>query len=71
MPPMLDATDPVERDVTFTPSKRPYDPREMLAGCIGPEGRLTGFFDEGTFQDSRGGVRGYFSRSRVKPALRR
>jgi len=51
-PPLLDPTDPPERDVTFTPSKTPYDPRHMLAGTVTPEGeKLTGFFDEGSFQE--------------------
>eukprot|EP00441_Pelagodinium_beii_P036360 CAMPEP_0197642468 /NCGR_PEP_ID=MMETSP1338-20131121/16115_1 /TAXON_ID=43686 ORGANISM="Pelagodinium beii, Strain RCC1491" /NCGR_SAMPLE_ID=MMETSP1338 /ASSEMBLY_ACC=CAM_ASM_000754 /LENGTH=2163 /DNA_ID=CAMNT_0043215591 /DNA_START=12 /DNA_END=6503 /DNA_ORIENTATION=+ len=51
-PSMLEPTDPVDRDVTFTPSKRPYDPREMLAGATSAEGeKLTGFFDEGSFQE--------------------
>jgi len=51
-PPVLDPTDSVERDVTFVPTKQPYDPRHMLAGCTTPEGqKLTGFFDEGTFEE--------------------
>eukprot|EP00441_Pelagodinium_beii_P031460 CAMPEP_0197637908 /NCGR_PEP_ID=MMETSP1338-20131121/12992_1 /TAXON_ID=43686 ORGANISM="Pelagodinium beii, Strain RCC1491" /NCGR_SAMPLE_ID=MMETSP1338 /ASSEMBLY_ACC=CAM_ASM_000754 /LENGTH=2142 /DNA_ID=CAMNT_0043210401 /DNA_START=44 /DNA_END=6472 /DNA_ORIENTATION=+ len=55
-PPLLEPTDPVSRDVTFTPSKRPYDPRHMLAGTTSPEGnKLTGFFDEGTFQETLDG----------------
>ena len=32
-PPMLDSQDPISREVTFVPSKTPYDPRHMLAGC--------------------------------------
>ena len=31
-PPILDPVDPVSREVTFVPSKTPYDPRHMLAG---------------------------------------
>jgi len=51
-PAALDPTDPPERDVTFVPTKRPYDPRHMLAGCVTPEGqKLSGFFDEGSFQE--------------------
>jgi len=50
--PVIEPTDPVDRDVTFVPSKVPYDPRHMLAGTTSPEGeRLSGFFDEGTFQE--------------------
>jgi len=52
IPPILEPTDAVARDVTFVPSKRPYDPRHMLAGTTTPEGtRLTGFFDNGSFQE--------------------
>jgi acetyl-CoA carboxylase/biotin carboxylase 1 len=44
--------DPVEREITFVPSKVPYDPRHMLAGTTSASGaRLTGFFDEGTFTE--------------------
>jgi len=51
-PPLLDPLDSVSRDVTFVPSKTPYDPRHMLAGVTTPEGsKLTGFFDEGTFKE--------------------
>eukprot|EP00931_Biecheleriopsis_adriatica_P052507 TRINITY_DN3055_c0_g1_i3.p1 TRINITY_DN3055_c0_g1~~TRINITY_DN3055_c0_g1_i3.p1 ORF type:complete len:2157 (-),score=543.39 TRINITY_DN3055_c0_g1_i3:77-6547(-) len=51
-PAILEPSDPVDRDVTFVPSKRPYDPRHMLAGCTSPEGdKLSGFFDEGSFQE--------------------
>jgi acetyl-CoA carboxylase/biotin carboxylase 1 len=51
-PPLLDPTDPPERDVTFVPTKTPYDPRHMLAGTTTPEGeKLSGFFDEGSFQE--------------------
>eukprot|EP00930_Biecheleria_cincta_P026761 TRINITY_DN18824_c0_g1_i1.p1 TRINITY_DN18824_c0_g1~~TRINITY_DN18824_c0_g1_i1.p1 ORF type:complete len:2162 (-),score=504.14 TRINITY_DN18824_c0_g1_i1:27-6512(-) len=52
-PPILEPTDPVDRDVTFVPTKRPYDPRHMIAGTTTPEGgRLTGFFDAGSFQET-------------------
>jgi len=52
VPPMIKAADPVDREVSFTPSKSPYDPRHMLAGQTLPDGsRLTGFFDEGSFQE--------------------
>jgi acetyl-CoA carboxylase/biotin carboxylase 1 len=52
MPPMLDTADPPEREVTFTPSKTPYDPRHMLAGTTAPDGTyLSGFFDEDSFHE--------------------
>jgi len=52
IPPILEPLDPVSREVTFMPSKTPYDPRHMLAGATTPEGtKLTGFFDEGTFKE--------------------
>lgn len=55
-PPILEPTDPVDRDVTFVPTKRPYDPRHMIAGTTTPEGsRLTGFFDAGSFQETLDG----------------
>nr|ASA45565.1 acetyl CoA carboxylase 1a [Amphidinium carterae] len=56
IPPMIKAADPVDRDVTFTPSKTPYDPRNMLAGQKLPDGtKLTGFFDDGSFKEYLGG----------------
>jgi len=52
IPPMTAQADPVDRDVSFVPSKRPYDPRHMMAGTTTPEGQtLTGFFDEGSFKE--------------------
>jgi len=54
-PPILEPTDPVERDVSFTPSKRPYDPRHMLAGTTSDGQKLTGFFDEGSFRETLDG----------------
>ena len=35
-PPILPVSDPVERDIDFTPTKAPYDPRHMLAGVTSP-----------------------------------
>merc|ERR1711959_521397 len=56
MPAQIQSADPPEREVTFAPSKSPYDPRHMLAGTTGPSGeRLSGFFDEGSFQEYLGG----------------
>jgi len=39
IPPMTAQADPVDRDVSFVPSKRPYDPRHMMAGTTTPEGQ--------------------------------
>jgi len=50
-PPIIDPVDSISRDVTFTPSKTPYDPRHMLAGTQSEGGKLTGFFDEGSFKE--------------------
>jgi len=50
-PAITEPIDPVDRDITFTPSKRPYDPRHMLAGTF-DQVKQSGFFDEGTFQES-------------------
>jgi len=49
--------DPIDRDVTFTPSKTPYDPRHMLAGVAGPEDGewQSGLFDQGSFKETLGG----------------
>jgi len=56
MPAQIQSADPPEREVTFVPSKSPYDPRHMLAGTTGPSGEsLSGFFDEGSFQEYLGG----------------
>jgi len=50
-PAVLAPTDPVDRDVAFLPTKAPYDPRHMLAGCDGPSGFVSGFFDAGSFTE--------------------
>jgi acetyl-CoA carboxylase/biotin carboxylase 1 len=47
--------DPVARPVEFKPSKTPYDPRNMLAGVQSESGWTSGFFDEGTFQETLSG----------------
>lgn len=47
-----DIADPVSRDVEWTPPKTPYDPRDMLAGAVGPDGKWQrGFFDDGSFSE--------------------
>jgi acetyl-CoA carboxylase/biotin carboxylase 1 len=51
-PPVLPVVDPVSRDVEFVPTKSAYDPRHMLAGVEGPDGKwMSGFFDKGTFKE--------------------
>ncbi|XP_019903758.3 acetyl-CoA carboxylase 1 isoform X1 [Esox lucius] len=52
--PILDAKDPIDRLVEFTPTKTPYDPRWMLAGRPSqtPKGPWqSGFFDHGSFSE--------------------
>lgn len=45
IPPILEPMDPVSREVTFMPSKTPYDPRHMLEGkaCKLQPGYFKGF----------------------------
>ncbi|XP_071044333.1 acetyl-CoA carboxylase isoform X1 [Parasteatoda tepidariorum] len=45
--PIVESLDPVDRDVIFTPSKLPYDPRFLLAGRESPN--LPGFWEDGFF----------------------
>lgn len=49
--PVLSVTDPIDREIEFTPSKAPYDPRWMLAGKPGKGGWQSGFFDHGSFME--------------------
>ncbi|KAJ0019381.1 hypothetical protein NQD34_006950 [Periophthalmus magnuspinnatus] len=50
--PALTITDPVDREIEFTPTKAPYDPRWMLAGRAAPKGDWqSGFFDHGSFME--------------------
>ncbi|XP_020776551.2 acetyl-CoA carboxylase isoform X2 [Boleophthalmus pectinirostris] len=50
--PALSITDPVDREIDFTPTKAPYDPRWMLAGRTTAKGDwLSGFFDYGSFME--------------------
>ena len=50
----IPSVDPPERSVDFRPERSvPYDPRHMLAGTNGPDGRwLSGFFDRGEVFDA-------------------
>lgn len=34
--PIIKPIDPIDRDITYMPTKAPYDPRHMLAGRISP-----------------------------------
>ncbi|XP_050313932.1 acetyl-CoA carboxylase isoform X2 [Anthonomus grandis grandis] len=52
--PMLKPSDPIERDVDFTPTKTPYDPRWMLEGRDSPNDPAiweSGFFDKGSWNE--------------------
>ncbi|KYK69048.1 acetyl-CoA carboxylase ACC1 [Toxoplasma gondii TgCatPRC2] len=46
------SSDPVEREVAFTPTKAPYDVRHMLAGYTKEDGTfVSGFFDKNSFKE--------------------
>ncbi|XP_036953486.1 acetyl-CoA carboxylase isoform X2 [Acanthopagrus latus] len=52
--PVIATTDPVDREIDYTPTKAPYDPRWMLAGRPHPSVRgawQSGFFDQGSFME--------------------
>ncbi|KAF3695826.1 Acetyl-CoA carboxylase 2 [Channa argus] len=52
--PVIETTDPVDREIEFIPTKAPYDPRWMLAGRPHPIVRgawQSGFFDHGSFME--------------------
>ncbi|XP_072289677.1 acetyl-CoA carboxylase isoform X3 [Eucyclogobius newberryi] len=49
--PVLSITDPVDREIEFTPTKAPYDPRWMLAGRTTKGDWQSGFFDHGSFME--------------------
>ncbi|CAL1616009.1 unnamed protein product [Knipowitschia caucasica] len=50
--PVLSIMDPVDREIEFTPTKAPYDPRWMLAGRTTAKGDWqSGFFDRGSFME--------------------
>jgi len=55
-PPLPLMSDPWAREVAFTPTKTPYDPRHMLGGVTETDGTFTsGFFDKGSFKEYLGG----------------
>lgn len=52
--PIIQSVDPVEREVTYMPTKAPYDPRWMLAGRPSPTNAgewESGFFDAGSWDE--------------------
>ncbi|XP_061527646.1 acetyl-CoA carboxylase isoform X4 [Phycodurus eques] len=52
--PVVPTTDPVDREIDFTPTKAPYDPRWMLSGRPHPTVRgawQSGFFDHASFME--------------------
>lgn len=53
--PILPVTDPIDREIEFTPTKAPYDPRWMLDGKPTAKGGWqSGFFDQGSFMEIMG-----------------
>ncbi|XP_028621240.1 acetyl-CoA carboxylase 2 [Grammomys surdaster] len=52
--PITTPSDPIDREIEFTPTKAPYDPRWLLAGRPHPTLKGTwqsGFFDHGSFKE--------------------
>ncbi|KAK6633678.1 hypothetical protein RUM44_004285 [Polyplax serrata] len=51
--PIIRVTDPVDREISYMPTKAPYDPRWMLAGRICNNGTdwESGFFDRGSWDE--------------------
>ncbi|KAI8988392.1 acetyl-CoA carboxylase [Mycotypha africana] len=49
------STDPVDRDIEYTPPKGPSDPRFFLAGKEENGNWLSGFFDQGSFIETLSG----------------
>ncbi|KAG5900051.1 hypothetical protein JTB14_016026 [Gonioctena quinquepunctata] len=52
--PIIKPVDPIDREVTFTPTKTPYDPRWMLEGRQSPNEPAmweSGFFDKGSWSE--------------------
>ncbi|XP_054153729.1 acetyl-CoA carboxylase-like isoform X3 [Oppia nitens] len=50
--PCIESLDPIDREVVFTPTSSPYDPRWMLAGRENAQGVWEdGFFDRGSWQE--------------------
>ncbi|XP_065669761.1 acetyl-CoA carboxylase isoform X2 [Hydra vulgaris] len=57
--PIISTTDPVDRTITFTPTKSPYNPRYLIAGRQHQAGDKiaweSGLFDQGSFIEVLGG----------------
>ncbi|KAI8067073.1 acetyl-CoA carboxylase [Gongronella butleri] len=53
--PMRIGSDPVDRDIEYTPPKGPSDPRFFLAGKQDEGKWLSGFFDHGSFVETLSG----------------
>jgi acetyl-CoA carboxylase/biotin carboxylase 1 len=52
---LIPTVDPINRPITFTPTKQPYDPRHMLSGVkVGDEWQ-SGFFDRDSFIETLSG----------------
>lgn len=51
--PIVSPADPVDREISYMPTKAPYDPRWMLAGRINNNGTdwESGFFDHGSWNE--------------------
>lgn len=51
--PMVIPCDSIDRDVEFTPTRAPYDPRWMVEGREAPNGGpwQAGFFDRNSFSE--------------------
>lgn len=54
LPILLPITDPIDREITYVPTKTPYDPRWMLEGrnCTETNAWESGFFDRGSWHVS-------------------
>jgi acetyl-CoA carboxylase/biotin carboxylase 1 len=48
-------SDPIDRDIEYTPPKGPSDPRLFLAGKYEGDKWISGFFDEDSFTETLGG----------------
>lgn len=50
--PIIEPLDPIDRDVVFTPTPSPYDPRWLITGRESPQGVWEdGFFDRGSWNE--------------------
>lgn len=52
--PVVMPSDPIERPISYMPTKSPYDPRDMLAGRLNPTNPgewESGFFDKDSWHE--------------------